>query len=190
MYADNVVLFISPRIQDLVTTKGILSLFGDCSGLRTNLDKSLIAPIACFEAEVERARDILQAQVAGFPIQYLGLLLSIGRLRKAHLQPLVDKVSAGLPTWRAQLMNKVGRLTTVKVVMSSKCVHTILAIKIPEWMFKEIDKRRRGSSRPARKPHLAASDCLPSTGVRGPGDSRPTHSSLFPPLVLALAATY
>lgn len=28
--------------------------------------------------------------------------------------------------------------------MSSKCVDTILAIKVPEWIFKEIDKRRRG----------------------------------------------
>lgn len=90
------------------------------------------------------AHDVLQAQIADFPIQYLGLPLSVGKLRKAHLQPLVDKVTAGLPTWRAQLMNKAGRLTTVKAVMSSKCVHTILAIKIPEWVFKEIDKRRRG----------------------------------------------
>lgn len=41
-------------------------------------------------------------------------------------------------------MNKAGRLTTVKVVMSSICIYTLISLKIPDWVFQEIDKRRRG----------------------------------------------
>lgn len=41
-------------------------------------------------------------------------------------------------------MNKAGRLTTVKVVMSSVPVHTLISLKMPDWVLKEIDKRRRG----------------------------------------------
>lgn len=41
-------------------------------------------------------------------------------------------------------MNKVDRLTIVKVVMSAKCIHFMISIKVPDWVFKEIDKRRRG----------------------------------------------
>ncbi|CAL4990597.1 unnamed protein product [Urochloa decumbens] len=49
-----------------------------------------------------------------------------------------------MPTWKAPLMNRAGRLTTVKVVMSSKCIHTIISLKVSDWVFQEIDKRRRG----------------------------------------------
>lgn len=94
--------------------------------------------------QLNRVRHILPARVAEFPIQYLGLPLTLGRLKKSHLQSLVDKVTASIPTWRAPLMNRAGRLTTVKVVMSSICVHTLISLKIPDWVFKEIDKRRRG----------------------------------------------
>lgn len=67
----------------------------------------------------------MPARVAEFPIQYLGLPLTVGHLRKAHLRPLVDKVATSMPTWKAPLMNKAGRLTTVKVVMSSICIHDL-----------------------------------------------------------------
>lgn len=100
----------------MVTTKEVLSFFGDCSGMRTNHAKSSITPIACTTDEIETTRSIFPAQVAEFPIQYLGPPLTVGRLWKAHLQPLVDKVAACLPAWKASLMNKAGRLTTVKLV--------------------------------------------------------------------------
>ena len=41
-------------------------------------------------------------------------------------------------------MNKAGRLTLVKVTMSAACVHTLISLKVPDWVFQEIDKRRRG----------------------------------------------
>jgi hypothetical protein len=56
----------------------------------------------------------------------------------------VDRVAAYIPAWKASLMNKVGRLTLVKVTMSAACVHTLISLKVPDWVFQEIDKRRRG----------------------------------------------
>ena len=60
------------------------------------------------------ARD-LQA----FPIRYLGIPLSIYKLRKCDLQHLVDKVIASLPTWKAGLLTKAGRTVLVKTKMST-----------------------------------------------------------------------
>ena len=37
LYADDVALFIRPSPEDLSTTKEILQLFGEASGLRTNM---------------------------------------------------------------------------------------------------------------------------------------------------------
>ncbi|CAO2188085.1 unnamed protein product [Urochloa humidicola] len=121
-----------------------MTFFAACSGLHTNLQKSSVVPIACSEEQINLTRELFPAQITEFPITYLGLPLTVGRLKKAHLQPIVDKVGACLPTWKASLMNKAGRLTYVKSVMSAKCVHTIISLKIPDWVFREIDKRRRG----------------------------------------------
>ena len=41
-------------------------------------------------------------------------------------------------------MNKAGRLTTVKVVMTAKSIHSLISLKLPTWVITEIDKRRRG----------------------------------------------
>jgi hypothetical protein len=131
-----------PLVQDLVTTSEILAFFGDCSGLHINMNKTMIAPIACSSKNLELVRNIFPAQIVEFPVQYLGLPLSVTRLRKAHLQPLVDRVSATIPIGKARWMNKAGRLTMVKAVLSAKCTHAMIALKIPDWVFKEIDKRR------------------------------------------------
>jgi hypothetical protein len=45
LYADDVAVFITPTVQDLITMKHILNLFGEASGLITNLDKTEFYPI-------------------------------------------------------------------------------------------------------------------------------------------------
>jgi hypothetical protein len=40
IYADDVDLFLKPHVQDLVTMRGILELFGEASGLKVNYSKS------------------------------------------------------------------------------------------------------------------------------------------------------
>jgi hypothetical protein len=37
LYADDVVLFLRPEATDITVTMGILQLFGEASGLKTNL---------------------------------------------------------------------------------------------------------------------------------------------------------
>jgi hypothetical protein len=40
IYADDVVLFLKPTVQDLTSTRELLSIFGEASGLRINLSKT------------------------------------------------------------------------------------------------------------------------------------------------------
>lgn len=144
IYADDVVVFIRPTRQDLVTTREILNFFGDVSGLRTNLAKCQAVPIACSPEEMSLVPRFLQVPIHEFPITYLGLPLSVFPLRRTAFHPLIDKVATSMPTWKAALLNKAGRLTTVKAVMSATGIHTMIALKVPDWVIHEIDKRRRG----------------------------------------------
>ncbi|KAF8674304.1 hypothetical protein HU200_048128 [Digitaria exilis] len=112
IYADDVMLFITPTRQDLITTREVLHFFGNASGLRTNLAKCQAAPIACTNEEVALVEHLLPVPITTFPMTYLGLPLSVTALRKSDLQPMIDKVVVAMPTWKSSLMNKAGRLTT------------------------------------------------------------------------------
>lgn len=97
------ILFAAPSVQDVTTIQEVLKFFGRASGLHTNLHKSLIAPIACSDEQLHTIQTILPIPTSEFPIQYLGLPLSVTRLKKCHFQPMIDKVSAGMPAWKAPL---------------------------------------------------------------------------------------
>jgi hypothetical protein len=72
----------------------------------------------------------------------LAVPLSIHKLKK-DLQPLIDKVSAGLPTWKEGLMSCARRAVLVKTKMSAMPVHTAIVVVISPWVIQMIDKRQR-----------------------------------------------
>lgn len=78
LYADSVILFIRPSTQERAV-KDILQLFGEATGLRTNLAKCSVTPIYGGEAVIPKIVDILGCQVQEFPIRYLGLDYSSAR---------------------------------------------------------------------------------------------------------------
>jgi hypothetical protein len=85
VYADDVILFIRPSVQEATTVKEILRVFGEASGLKTNLFKCSITPIFSGEEALEEIVSILGCQIQEFLIRYLGLPLSTKKVAKAHV---------------------------------------------------------------------------------------------------------
>ncbi|BAT13288.1 Os11g0225832 [Oryza sativa Japonica Group] len=144
LYTDDVVTFIRPTVEEIRAAMEVLSIFGEASGLRTNFAKCSTLPIQCNEADLQILQDEQPCQVASFPCTYLGLLLSIFRLKKEDLQPLIDKIGRRLPLWMSHLMTSIGRATMVNAVLSSIPIYLLMAINAPKWVIKGIDKIRRG----------------------------------------------
>lgn len=65
LYADDVVMFVVPRADDLLVVKAVVEMFGKASGLFSNLDKSMATPICCSEQEMTLVCDSLSCK---FPI--------------------------------------------------------------------------------------------------------------------------
>nr|AAU93576.1 hypothetical protein [Oryza sativa Japonica Group] len=143
LYADDLVLFLSPVQQDLEFIQGILSVFGAASGLRTNFAKCSITPIRCSDEDLELVHSCFPCSISNFPCTYLGIPLSVRKLPKAALQPLVDRVAHRLPPWKGRLTTLAGRSVLVQSVLSSIPVHVSMAIGLPAWVVKAIDKKRR-----------------------------------------------
>jgi hypothetical protein len=88
LYADDVVLFLRPTTADLDLIVRVLRLFGEASGLKTNIQKSSVAPINCSHDDLALVHDQLPCRLDEFPVKYLGLPLSLKKLTKSQLQPL------------------------------------------------------------------------------------------------------
>jgi hypothetical protein len=106
IYADDVVIFIQPTVGDISTVLDILHIFGEASGLRTNIQKSNVYPIRCGEQDLTLLQSLLPCEISQFPCKYLGLPLAIKKLTKYQVQPIIDKMANQLPWWKADLMTK------------------------------------------------------------------------------------
>jgi len=119
LYADDVVIFLRPAASDIRITLDILELFGEASGLRTNVQKSSVHPIQCLEEDLAVMLTHLPCQISDFPCKYLGVPLSPHKLTRAQIQPIIDKFADKLPGWKADLLNKAGRKVLVQFVLTS-----------------------------------------------------------------------
>jgi hypothetical protein len=143
IYADNVALFLQPAAADITLILRMLQLFGEAAGLRTNVQKSNVLPIHCTEENLGLIQSLLPCGIQDFPCKYLGLPLSTKKLTKNQIQPIVDKIADQLPKWKADLMTKVGRVVQVQHVLTAMLVYLAMAIELPPWAIKAIDKIRR-----------------------------------------------
>jgi hypothetical protein len=139
IYADDVIMFIHPDVVEAAAVKEILRMFGDISGLRTNLAKCSITPIFADNEVLPELQHILGCQLAEFPITYLGLSLSTRKIPKNRVQATVDAVARKLPACHGPLMARSGRLVWIKSVLAAVPIYCMLADGLPPWARHEID---------------------------------------------------
>ncbi|WVZ75385.1 hypothetical protein U9M48_023441 [Paspalum notatum var. saurae] len=116
LYADDVVLFLQLAANDIV----------------------------CTEEEMSIIQNNLPCKIHDFPTKYLGIPLSLKKLSRAQVQPIIDKIADQLSGWKADLMTRAGRVVQVQFVLTAMLVYLIMAIDLPPWAIKAIDKIRRG----------------------------------------------
>ena len=119
LYANDSAVFVNPLKEDAEVLKEVFAAFGEASGLCKNLDKSGEYPIRCEAINLDTVLQSLPCQVKCFHCTYLGLPLSIRKLKGVEVQPLVDKIEDRLPSWKGKLLDKAGRLTLVLSVLTS-----------------------------------------------------------------------
>jgi hypothetical protein len=88
--------------------------------------------------------NLLPCERSDFPCRYLGIPLSLRKLTKEQLQPIIDRIVDRLPSWKANLMTKSGREVMVQHVLTRMIVYLAMAIDLPHWALDAFDKIRRG----------------------------------------------
>jgi hypothetical protein len=143
LYADDVMIFTNPVKEDVSCIMRMMKAFGDTTGLEINVCKSSVTTIRCSSLNMDEVLADFSGQRASFPIQYLGLPLTLRRTRLVHLQYIQDKAKAKLAGWQGKLVNVAGRRELVRSVLSSMPVYLLTVIKVPKKFIKELDKLRR-----------------------------------------------
>jgi hypothetical protein len=80
---------------------------------------------------------------ANFPIKYLGLPLSVRRLRKIEFRPLVDKAAAKISGWYGWHLTQAGRACLTKSVLTSQPFYLLTVIKTAKDLLEDLDKMRK-----------------------------------------------
>jgi hypothetical protein len=144
LYADDAGVFAHPDKDELLSLSAILDFFGKASGLITNIAKTEVFPIRCDDIDITDLLSDFPAKVGQFPGNYLGLPLHYKRLRKVHLQPLIDKIGRKLPRWIGKNIARPGRVTLAKTVLAATATFHQTVIPIPLWALRKVDKIARG----------------------------------------------
>jgi hypothetical protein len=104
-----------------------------------------MAVIQCDDSQKEAAAQAFPCQQVEFPIKYLGIPLSTGRLPRSALQPLLDKAADKLPIWKGSMMHRAGRLALVKSMLSAVPICTYICMGLLAWMYKGLTKLAKAS---------------------------------------------
>lgn len=108
------------------------------------MQKSSVFPIHFGGSDIATAQSLLPCEVLDFPCKYLRIPLSLRKLTKAQGQPFIDRIADRLPGWKTDLLTKEGCWILVQSILTSMLVYLGMAVDLPPWAIKAIDKVRRG----------------------------------------------
>ena len=109
LYVDDAVIFVNPVKEEVQALFGILEQFGSATGLKLNIEKCSVAPIRCASTNLDQILESFVGKRVSFLITYLGLPLTLGRLKMVHVQGTVDRSRSKLAGWQGRLLNPAGR---------------------------------------------------------------------------------
>lgn len=140
---------MAPFKEDIEQLTHILEGFGEVTGLVTNLEKSSVAPIRCSGIDLSAVLQCFPAVRSSFPMRYLGLPLSVHRLRRSDFQHLEDKIAGKLVTWQGKFITAAGRATLVKSVISAQPTYHLTSWPFPKVSWRALIKLEGPSYGPA-----------------------------------------
>jgi hypothetical protein len=132
-----------------------------------------MVPIRCEDDQCALAMSVFPCQAVQFLVKYLGIPLSVTRLPRSALVPLVDRMADKLPVWKGRLMHRSGRLVLIKSTLTVIPIRTSISANLIVWMRQAMEnimkvfygqERTPSSKASASWPRAVSSDRSSSVG--------------------------
>ena len=79
--------------------------------MKINYHKSDLMTLNLDEDEQNSLAKLFCCNIGSFPIKYLGVPLHYTKLKREHIQPVVDKLIKRIAGWKGRLLSSAGKLT-------------------------------------------------------------------------------
>jgi len=113
LFADNTLVFCGANPDHLHYLRMLLLSFEAVSGLKINLDKSVLVLVGDVD-NMDDLAGILGCGVSSLPLKYLGLPLGAPFKAKSSWDEVVGKIERRLASWKRLYLSKGGRVTLIK----------------------------------------------------------------------------
>ena len=135
-------LLFEPDDHSIASIKLLLLAFEILSGLKINFLKSEGITIGMGNQDSVRVANLLNYMLGGFPIKYLGLLISHGKLSISEREPLYGKVSHRVSPWRGRFMSSAARLILTNSSLFSLPLFTMGMFLLADGVHVKLDTPR------------------------------------------------
>ncbi|XP_020684802.1 uncharacterized protein LOC110101296 [Dendrobium catenatum] len=137
--ADDLLVFAKANNSNARSLHTILQRFAILSRLNINPHKStiLFSNNCTFGDEINNTLSIQQTQGS---INYLGLPISMKKLKQADFEPLIKKIPTALEGWKAKILSFAGRIQYLRYTIFSTIAYWIRGSIIPKNCCKIITK--------------------------------------------------
>ena len=85
----------------------------------------------------------LGCSISSYPQPYLGLPLTVTKVRSSDLQPLLNRFDRYFAGWRGSLLNQAGREMLVRSVLSCFPIYSMCSILLPKGFIELLDAKWR-----------------------------------------------
>jgi hypothetical protein len=118
-------------------------MFEQLSGLKINFDKSEVLLIGGDNDISLQYAEIFNCNISLFPLKYLGVPISAGRLHVIDSIKLEEKATKKMDVWQGGDMSYGGRTILINSSMSSAAIYHMSMFLLPKTTIKNLDKMRR-----------------------------------------------
>ena len=117
-------------MHHIAQLRTILAWFTTVSGLKINLSKSELLPMANV-TNLEELVVILDCKHVTLPMKYLGFPLGVKCKEKTIRNPIINRMEKRLARWRHLYLSKKGKVMLIKSTLSSLPNYFLSLFPIP-----------------------------------------------------------
>ncbi|RVW61121.1 hypothetical protein CK203_020538 [Vitis vinifera] len=142
LFADDTIVFCEAKKESLLYLSWILLWFEAASGLKINLEKSMVIPVGEVEGALDMAAEI-GCKVGQLPTVYLGLPLGAPNRASSVWDGVEEKMRRKLALWKRQFLSKGGRITLIKSTLASIPLYQMSLFRMPKSVARRLEKLQR-----------------------------------------------